>query len=313
MRSVHWERWFHARACSIGRVSSVLGLQTRRLSPSRWRCVSTASVPPYASHTPLVPASAQIPPHNRSYHASSGREEPWGEALGLPAAALDHPRQSRQNPRGRDTVWHVSSRHLSSRSGSDEDTNQSDTAPSATGLAEGTVAADPPPKRSWIPKWLLKDHIVAGDGFSRWWVPPASIATHLSIGSVYAWSIFNTPLTRELGVVASSAGDWSLASVVPVFSTAIVCLGLSAAVAGKWLEEVRSLPVVCMLHWRPAAPHGGCKQVGPRMVGVTSALCWGGGFVLGGVGVAMHSLPLLYLGYGVLGGCGLGLGYGQCP
>lgn len=50
--------------------------------------------------------------------------------------------------------------------------------------------------------FLHKSHIVAGPGFNRWRVPPASIAIHLCIGSVYAWSVFNLALTRELGVVA---------------------------------------------------------------------------------------------------------------
>ncbi|MFV0302783.1 MAG: OFA family MFS transporter [Paracoccus sp. (in: a-proteobacteria)] len=134
--------------------------------------------------------------------------------------------------------------------------------------------------------FLHKRHIVAREGFNRWRVPPASIAIHLCIGSVYAWSVFNPPLTRELGVVASSAEDWSLGSVVWIFSVAIVFLGLSAAFAGKWLEEV-----------------------GPRMVGVLAAILWGGGFVIGSFGIAGHQLWLVYLGYGVLGGCGLGLGY----
>ncbi|WP_254695120.1 OFA family MFS transporter [Leisingera sp. NJS201] len=133
---------------------------------------------------------------------------------------------------------------------------------------------------------LHKAHITAGPGFNRWRVPPASIAIHLCIGSVYAWSVFNPPLTRELGVIASSADDWSLASVVWIFSVAIVCLGLAAAFAGKWLEEV-----------------------GPRMVGVVAALLWGGGFIVGSFGISSHQLWLVYLGYGVLGGCGLGLGY----
>lgn len=133
---------------------------------------------------------------------------------------------------------------------------------------------------------LKKEHIVAGDGFNRWLVPPASIAIHLCIGSVYAWSIFNPPLTKEYGVVAASANDWSLQSVVWIFSVAIVFLGLAAAFAGKWLEEV-----------------------GPRMVGVVAALCWGGGFIVGGIGIMLHQLWLVYLGYGVIGGCGLGLGY----
>ncbi|PIE44637.1 MAG: MFS transporter [Gammaproteobacteria bacterium] len=134
--------------------------------------------------------------------------------------------------------------------------------------------------------FLLKENIIAKPGFNRWLVPPASIAIHLCIGSVYAWSVFNPPLTKEIGVVASAADDWSLSSVVWIFSVAIVCLGLSAAIAGKWLEKV-----------------------GPRMVGVVAALCWGGGFIIGSLGIAMHQLWLVYLGYGVLGGCGLGLGY----
>ncbi len=133
-------------------------------------------------------------------------------------------------------------------------------------------------KHRWLPKWMLKESIVAGPEFSRWRIAPASMAIHLCIGSVYAWSIFNTPLTREFGVVASSAADWSLGSVVPIFSTAIVCLGLSAAVAGKWLEEV-----------------------GPRAVGLLSAVCFGGGFAVASLGLLYHSLPLVYAGYGVLG------------
>ena len=137
-----------------------------------------------------------------------------------------------------------------------------------------------------IPKFLLKESIIAPPGFNRWRVPPASIAIHLCIGSVYAWSIFNPPLQRELGVVGPAAGDWSLQSVVWIFSVAIVFLGLSAAVAGRWLEKV-----------------------GPRCVGVTAAFLWGGGFLIGALGIQLHQLWLIYLGYGVFGGCGLGLGY----
>ena len=134
--------------------------------------------------------------------------------------------------------------------------------------------------------FLLKDRIVASPGFNRWLVPPASIAIHLCIGSVYAWSIFNPALIRELGVVTSAADDWTLSSVVWIFSVAIVCLGLAAAIAGKWLEDV-----------------------GPRCVGVTAAFLWGGGFLIGSLGILTHQLWLVYLGYGVFGGCGLGLGY----
>ena len=86
--------------------------------------------------------------------------------------------------------------------------------------------------------FFRKDRIVAPPGYNRWKVPLASVAIHLCIGSVYAWSIFNPPLTKLRGVAASAADDWTLDEVVWVFTVAIVFLGLSAAVAGKWLERV---------------------------------------------------------------------------
>ena len=133
---------------------------------------------------------------------------------------------------------------------------------------------------------LAKERIIAAPGYNRWRVPVASILIHLCIGSVYAWSIYNPHLTRINGVVTSAGDDWSLSEVVWVFTVAIIFLGLAAAFAGKWLE-----------------------QVGPRMVGVVSACCWGGGYLVGAAGIMTHQLWLLYLGYGVIGGCGLGLGY----
>ena len=133
---------------------------------------------------------------------------------------------------------------------------------------------------------LSKNRIIAPAGYNRWRVPLASVAIHLCIGSVYAWSIYNPPLTRVLGVVTSAADDWSLSEVVWVFTVAIVCLGLAAAFSGKWLEHA-----------------------GPRKVGVVAACCWGGGYLVGAAGILTHQLWLLYLGYGVIGGCGLGMGY----
>lgn len=135
-------------------------------------------------------------------------------------------------------------------------------------------------------RWLAKERIIAKPGFNRWRVPPASIAIHLCIGSVYAWSIYNPALIRVFGVVTPAGDDWALSEVVRVFTVSILFLGLAAAVAGKWLEAV-----------------------GPRMVGVVAALCWGGGYLVGGLGIWLHELWLVYLGYGVIGGCGLGLGY----
>ncbi|MBL1319493.1 MAG: OFA family MFS transporter [Methylophaga sp.] len=131
-----------------------------------------------------------------------------------------------------------------------------------------------------------KQRIVAKDGFNRWLIAPAALGIHLCIGSVYAWSLFNPALVARIGVVTSAADDWTLKSVVWIFTVAIVFLGLSAAFAGKWLEKV-----------------------GPRLVGTIAAFCWGGGFIIGGLGIVSGQLWMLYLGYGVLGGCGLGLGY----
>jgi len=133
---------------------------------------------------------------------------------------------------------------------------------------------------------LSKERIVAKPDFNRWLIAPAALGIHLCIGSVYAWSLFNPALVKRIGVVTSAADDWSLKSVVWIFTVAIVFLGLSAAFAGRWLEKV-----------------------GPRAVGVVAAVCWGGGFVVGGVGILSGQLWLIYLGYGVIGGCGLGLGY----
>ncbi|MGV0005619.1 MAG: OFA family MFS transporter [Candidatus Porifericomitaceae bacterium WSBS_2022_MAG_OTU9] len=134
--------------------------------------------------------------------------------------------------------------------------------------------------------FFSKERIIAAPGFNRWLVPPASIGIHLCIGSVYAWSIYNPALIRTVGVVASSSEDWGLSQVVWVFTVAIVALGLAAAFAGRWLEKV-----------------------GPRTVGLVAACCWGGGYIIGGIGILTHQISLLYLGYGVIGGCGLGLGY----
>jgi MFS family permease len=141
-------------------------------------------------------------------------------------------------------------------------------------------------QRHIMPGIFSRERIIADENFNRWKVPPASVAIHLCIGSVYAWSMFNPPLTRLNGVVLPASDDWTLKQVVWIFTVAIVFLGLAAAVAGKWLEKV-----------------------GPRVVGTVAAFCWGGGFLIGALGIRTHQLWLLYLGYGVLGGCGLGLGY----
>src|SRR6476661_5096209 len=133
---------------------------------------------------------------------------------------------------------------------------------------------------------LARSRIVAQPGFNRWLVPPAALAIHLSIGQAYAFSVFKLPLTKVLGVTQSAAGDWSQPQLAWIFTIAIVFLGLSAAMFGRWLEHA-----------------------GPRKSGVVAAVCWSCGFFISSVGVRTHNIWLLYLGYGVLGGCGLGLGY----
>lgn len=125
---------------------------------------------------------------------------------------------------------------------------------------------------------LDKQAIVAGPGYSRWLIPPAALAVHLSIGQVYAFSVFKNSLVESF--------DTSLTAIGWVFSLSIVMLGLSAAVLGTWVE-----------------------RSGPRKAMVAAAACWGTGFLVGSAGIATGQLWLLYLGYGVIGGIGLGIGY----
>jgi MFS family permease len=133
---------------------------------------------------------------------------------------------------------------------------------------------------------LDRERIIARPGFNRWLVPPAALAIHLCIGQAYAFSVFKLPLTKIIGITESAPGDWTQTQLAWVFTIAIACLGLSAALFGKWLE-----------------------RVGPRKSGVVSAICWSSGFFISAAAVHFHNIWLLYLGYGVIGGCGLGLGY----
>ncbi|HEV2380822.1 MAG TPA: OFA family MFS transporter [Terriglobia bacterium] len=147
--------------------------------------------------------------------------------------------------------------------------------------------------------FLDRSHSVAVPGFSRWLVPPAALSIHLAIGQVYAFSVFKKPLNYLVQVSTTGGGlkalpgvdspspmDWKFTNLGWIFSLAIVCLGLSAAVFGKWLE-----------------------RVGPRKAMFTSAVCFASGFVVSALGVQLHQLWLIYLGYGVIGGIGLGIGY----
>ena len=133
---------------------------------------------------------------------------------------------------------------------------------------------------------LSRERIIARPGFNRWLVPPAALAIHLSIGMAYGLSVFWLPLSRAIGIAKPSAGDWKVSTLTWTFTLAIVVLGSSAALFGRWVE-----------------------REGPRKAGVVAAICWAGGFFISAIGIHLHQIWLLYLGSGVIGGCGLGLGY----
>jgi MFS family permease len=127
----------------------------------------------------------------------------------------------------------------------------------------------------------------AKPGFNRWLVPPAALCIHLCIGEAYAFSVFTKPMAQAIGVTAPTPGvDWTVPQLGWIFSLAIVMLGLSAAFGGKWVE-----------------------RAGPRAAMFVAALCFSVGLIVAGIGVNAHWLWLVYLGYGVIGGCGLGIGY----
>jgi MFS family permease len=147
---------------------------------------------------------------------------------------------------------------------------------------------------------LDREHTVARAGFNRWLVPPAALCIHLCIGMAYGFSVFWLPLSRAIGLTTSKACpdmtlmqelftttcDWRVSSMGWMYTLFFVLLGVSAAIWGGWLE-----------------------RSGPRKAGLVAAACWGGGLLLGALGIYIHQLWLLWLGAGVIGGVGLGLGY----
>jgi MFS family permease len=146
---------------------------------------------------------------------------------------------------------------------------------------------------------LAKERTVAGPNFNRWLVPPAALAIHLCIGMAYGFSVFWLPMTKLLATTDASCKDlgwmaelatttcnWSVPTVSFTFTLFIAVLGIAAAIWGGWLE-----------------------RVGPRKAGVVAAICWCGGMAIGAIGVITHQLWIVWLGTGVLGGIGLGLGY----
>ena len=135
---------------------------------------------------------------------------------------------------------------------------------------------------------LDRSRTIAGPGYNRWLVPPAALAIHLAIGQAYAFSVFNKPLGSLISLDADHPAptDWTATQIGITFSIAIVLLGLSAALFGKWLE-----------------------RVGPRKAMMAASLCFGGGFLIASLGISLHNIWLMYFGYGFVGGIGLGIGY----
>ncbi len=149
--------------------------------------------------------------------------------------------------------------------------------------------------------FLSRERTVAKAGFNRWLVPPAALAIHLCIGMAYGFSVFWLPLSRAIGITASvecakdigffeqmfsTSCDWKISMLGWMYTLFFVFLGSSAAIWGGWLEKA-----------------------GPRKAGIVSAFCWCGGLVISAIGVHMHQIWMLWLGSGVIGGIGLGLGY----
>jgi MFS family permease len=127
-------------------------------------------------------------------------------------------------------------------------------------------------------RYLERSRIVAPPGWSRWLAPPAALSIHLAIGQVYAWSVFKKPLEASLGISG-------VASALP-FTLGIVMLGASAALFGTKVDAN-----------------------GPRWAMVISMCCFCSGFLISALGVSIGQYWLVVLGYGVVGGIGLGIGY----
>jgi MFS family permease len=125
---------------------------------------------------------------------------------------------------------------------------------------------------------LDRERTVAPRGYNRWLIPPAALAVHLSIGEIYAFSVFKVPLKEHFGTGLTPIGI--------IFSISIGMLGLAAAFGGRWVE-----------------------RAGPRKAMALAATCWGSGFLIGALGVAVDQLWIVYLGIGFIGGIGLGIGY----
>ena len=116
---------------------------------------------------------------------------------------------------------------------------------------------------------------------NRWVIPVGAVLVHVCIGSVYAWSTFNRPIQALF-----PESPWWFSAPYTTFTTALALLGLSAAFGGPWVE-----------------------RRGPRVAATAAALFFGTGLVIGGAGLMLRQSVLVFLGMGIVGGIGCGLGY----
>src|SRR5262245_40668746 len=121
----------------------------------------------------------------------------------------------------------------------------------------------------------------AASAFNRWFIPVGAVSVHICIGSVYAWSTFNRPIQALF-----PNEPWWFSPPYTTFTTALVLLGLSAAFGGPWVE-----------------------RRGPRAAATAAALFFGTGLIIGGIGLGLKQSVLVFLGMGIIGGIGCGLGY----
>ncbi len=155
--------------------------------------------------------------------------------------------------------------------------------------------------KEYLRRFFQRDAIVVTEKYNRWLVPPCALAVHLCIGMAYGFSVFWLPLSKAVGItapVACPAGtniwqeafltncDWRISTLGWMFTLFFLLLGLSAAILGPWVE-----------------------RVGPRTTGLVAAVCWAGGLLISALGIYLHQVWLMWLGSGVIGGIGLGLGY----
>jgi MFS family permease len=130
--------------------------------------------------------------------------------------------------------------------------------------------------------FLARERTIAPPGWSRWLIPPAALSIHLAIGQAYAWSVFKTPLAATMLANNPNAG---VLTALP-FELGIIMLGLSAALFGTRVDAN-----------------------GPRWAMVVASSCFVAGFLISALGCYLGQFWLVVVGYGFVGGIGLGIGY----